>query len=345
LKILLCSVPFSPSVGGIERVSALLAERFVHGGHEVTVVTQSAGPAVPATYKVVRRPSLRRLLSLVVDCDVVLHNQISLRLAWPLLLVRRPWVVAHHSWIDIHGASRLAVAVKRGVLGRARHIAVSRAIADSLPVPSRIVPNPYADAVFTPQPDVPRERELLFVGRLVSDKGVDLLLEALSQLRQHGQTPGLSIVGDGPEAAALQAQARHLGLADQVQFSGPLHGTALARALSSHRFLVMPSVWAEPFGLVALEALACGCLPLVARTGGLPEAIGPCGLSFAPGNVADLALCLQAALADPAERERQLAKAPSHLARHRAARVAQDYLEVLADARRSDRPAPRVAGA
>jgi glycogen synthase len=86
MKILLCSVPFRPSTGGIETVSAVLAEQFHRRGHAVTLVTQTpAGEPDSEPYPIVRRPSTAQMWRLVKQADVVFHNNISLRMAWPLL--------------------------------------------------------------------------------------------------------------------------------------------------------------------------------------------------------------------------------------------------------------------
>src|SRR5882724_1149070 len=88
MNILFCSVPYRPSIGGIETVSALLAERFHHAGHGVTLVTQTAdGGGEIDDFRVVRRPSDKQLFELVRDADMVFHNNISLRFAWPQLLL------------------------------------------------------------------------------------------------------------------------------------------------------------------------------------------------------------------------------------------------------------------
>lgn len=336
MNILLCSVPFVPSLGGIETVSAVLAGQFARAGHAVTVVTQTpagpgARPDVPsaeAPYAVLRRPPAAALRAQVRAADVVLHNNISLRLAWPGLGLDRPWVVAHHTWI----APGLRGALKRSVLPLAQHVAASQALAAALPVASVVIPNPYRDDVFRPHPGMARERDVVFVGRLVSDKGVPVLLQALALLRDRGQKLSATIVGSGPEGGALQALAHRLGLAGSVRFAGALAPSALAPVLHAHRLLVVPSVWQEPFGLVVLEALACGCVPVVARSGGLPEAAGPCGRVFDPGNAGALADTLAALLQSPAARAALRAPAAAHLAQHAPARVAARYLKVLADA-------------
>ena len=330
LNILFCSVPFHPSVGGIETISALLADHFHRAGHRVVLVTRSpaAGPEREA-FEIVRRPSAARLFSLVREADVVFHNNISLRFAWPQLLLRRPWVVAHHTWIPRAGA---AARLKRAVLSGAANIAISGAIARSLPVDSTIVPNPYASDVFARDDGASRQRDLVFVGRLVSDKGVDRLVAALALLAARGVQAELTIVGDGPEAAALRRQADAAGLADHVRFEGWQAAAELVATLNRHRVLVVPSVWEEPFGVVVLEALACGCVPLVTRSGGLPDAVGDCGLVVARDDPAALADGIEALLGDAAQQEVYRARAPAHLRRHTPDRVARDYLQVLSDA-------------
>jgi glycosyltransferase involved in cell wall biosynthesis len=160
------------------------------------------------------------------------------------------------------------------------------------------VGNLYDDVVFHPLPGIPRDRELVFVGRLVSDKGVDMLLRALHILgtEKKPRRPRLTIVGEGPEMETLRALARSLGLESQVEFVGHVCGTELAGVMHRHRILVAPSVWPEPFGLVALEGVACGCFVVGSDGGGLPDAIGPCGMTFRSGCAESLARTMALAL-------------------------------------------------
>src|SRR3982751_4050601 len=101
MKILLSSYLFHPSVGGIESVSRVLAEKFAAAGNDVHVITQSAGGAVPgANYKVTRRPPIPELLSLLRRCDLFLQNNISLRSLIPALILRKPSLVVHQTWLQ-----------------------------------------------------------------------------------------------------------------------------------------------------------------------------------------------------------------------------------------------------
>jgi glycogen(starch) synthase len=336
MKILMCSVPFRPSVGGIETISALLAQQFWLQGHAVTVVTQTASLTTDTEpYTVLRRPSAWQLLQAVRNSDVVLHNQISLRLAWPLGLVHRPWVVGHHTWLPASGPGAWAGRLKRACLRWAVNVAVSDAVAADLKLPTQVIPNPYDDDLFQCLPGTQRSRELVFVGRLVSDKGVAVLLQALALLQSRGLSPQLSIIGSGPEEAALRQQVQALGLQEQVHFAGKLVGQPLVKALNTHRVAVVPSVWEEPFGLVALEAQACGCLPVVANSGGLPQAAGPAGVVFAKGDAAALADCLTSVLRRlPTHTAAQDPAAQQHLQQHQPASVARAYLAMLEQAQR-----------
>ena len=123
-----------------------------------------------------------------------------------------------------------------------------------------------------------------------------------------------------------------MALSDQVQFAGVKRGAALAEALNAHRVMVVPSLWNEPFGVVALEGMACGCVVIGSEGGGLKQAIGPAGLTFPNGDVAGLAAAIDKALRDPVVRERCRAAAPAHLALHRPATVAKRYLDVFEQA-------------
>lgn len=334
MRILLHSHLFAPSVGGVEQVAFILAGEFQRSGHEVQVCTSTPpGAGVEGSFPIVRRPSAAALRRLVRWSQLVFHNNISLQAAWPLLGCLRPWVIAHHTWIRRpQGGLGWQDRLKRSVLRFATNIAVSQAIAASLPVPSTVIENPYQEDIFRVDERQPRSRDLIFVGRLVSDKGADLLLEALARLHGRNLRPNLTVVGLGPELDKLKSQAAGSGLQGQITFAGLKVGNDLAALLNQHRILVAPSRWQEPFGIVALEAIACGCAVIGSAGGGLPEAIGPCGLTF-PNHDAPALAARLAELLESGEKIAALrAAAPTHLERHRPPVVAARYLQVFANA-------------
>jgi glycogen synthase len=323
-----------PSIGGIETVTQLLAKEWVRAGEEVVVATDvSCPPGVSQEfpYPVCYRPGPRKWISLLRWCDIYLQFNVSLKAVWPLLLIRRPLVISHHGyyWLTRDGDRDWRERLKIRISSGSTNIFVSSAIAREVNVQGVIIHNPYDDALFRTEGTTLRDTELAFVGRLVSDKGADCLLQALASLKKKGITPKLSIIGAGPERPRLEKLCSELSLCDQVYFWGARSQSEVGAILRRHRILVVPSLWAEPFGMVALEGLASGCVIIGSDQGGLPEAIGPCGLTFPNGNVEALTEKLETVLADRSAVSSLLDRAESHLTKHQPAFVASRYLEAM----------------
>ena len=99
MKILFSSYAFSPAVGGIETVSAILAAHFTQAGHEVIVVTATPGSEQNTPYAIVRQPGLRSLFRLLRSADVVFQNNIILGVLLPALMTQKPVLLVHQTWI------------------------------------------------------------------------------------------------------------------------------------------------------------------------------------------------------------------------------------------------------
>jgi glycosyltransferase involved in cell wall biosynthesis len=246
------------------------------------------------------------------------------------LIFRKPTLVVHQTWLqNTRGGVGWNNRIKHGLLRCVTNVAISKAVADGISGHSFVIGNPYDDRIFRSVRDLARDKNLVFVGRLVSDKGVDLLLQALKLLQNDNLFPDLTIVGSGPESENLQRLAAELGLDRQLTFAGQQSGTALAEILNRNRILVVPSRWAEPFGVVALEGIACGCVVVGSEKGGLGEAIGPCGLTFENGDVRALADQLKRLLNDLNLQTNLRHQAAEHLAKFQAETVAAAYLRLM----------------
>ena len=327
MKTLISSHAFAPSIGGIESVSASLAEEFSRRGHSVKIVTQSSGDNVG---NIVRHPSIGQLVDLLRWCDVFWQNNLSLRTIWPALVMRKPIVVTHQgSYCRRPAGFDFVLRTKHAVANRITGVAISQYVASFFDPQPIVIPNPFDAAVFRKTETGQRALDLIFVGRLVTEKGVDLLLHALRNLVERGSHPGLTIVGSGPEESNLRGLTSQLSLDSRVKFAGPKRGIALAKEFNRHKILIVPSLYDEPFGVVALEGIACGCVVIGSSGGGLPEAIGPCGITFPNGDAEALADKIMAMLNAPAERERYVANAPAHLARFHSDVTANSYLELF----------------
>jgi glycogen synthase len=331
VKILFSSYAFRPSVGGIETVSSILADEFVADGHEVELITETAGEdQTDAGYGVTRRPSLLQILSLLRWSDVFFQNNVSLPSLLPAITIRKPAIVVHQTWIrNARGGLRWKERLKRLALPQVKNVAISHAVAHDLEQACVINPNPYRDMLFRAVPNIARERPLVFLGRLVSDKGVDILLHALHSLREEHMAPELTIIGSGPEEQALRGLVWELGLGERVEFAGEKSGPELVSLLNEHRIMVVPSRWSEPFGVVALEGIACGCVLVGSEDGGLKEAMGPCGITFKNGDPASLAAALRHLLRNSDLERSMRAAGPAHLERFKARTVAQGYVQLM----------------
>ncbi|MDR3725923.1 MAG: glycosyltransferase family 4 protein [Terracidiphilus sp.] len=269
------------------------------------------------------------LLRLGKQADIVFQNNISLHTLIPLLMVRKPIVITHHTWLTrVDGRRGWQDHAKRLVLGLCRNVAISRAILDALPVKAQVISNPFDNLEFESDGVSEKKKDIIFMGRLVSDKGCDLLLRAAAILKTDGLTPSITIVGDGPESPVLKALAITIGVSDQVTFLGALR-EGRGKEVAQHKILAIPSKWAEPFGLVALEGIAARCAIVASSQGGLAEAVGPCGLLCPNGDINALASALRDLLIDPTLRERLVACGPEHLKRFMPNVIAQEYLTLF----------------
>jgi glycosyltransferase involved in cell wall biosynthesis len=143
------------------------------------------------------------------------------------------------------------------------------------------VPAPTVEFVRSPSSDP----LFLFCGRLDVEKGVGLLLRAFARLHAEIPSARLRIAGRGPEQENLERTAVNLGIEKSVTFLGWLSPIDIEHQLRDAWALVAPSVWAEPFGLVAVEAIVRGVPVIASSSGGLSEIVeqGVSGLLF-PNN-------------------------------------------------------------
>jgi glycosyltransferase involved in cell wall biosynthesis len=138
-----------------------------------------------------------------------------------------------------------------------------------------------------------------YVGRLVPEKGVDLLLEATAGM---GTGWRLAIVGTGPEQDHLRTLIRRLGLADQVSFEGEIPSIRMPAFYQELDALVLPSRsrpnWIEQFGRVLIEAMACGVPVIGSDCGEIPNVVGEAGLIFTEDDTQALRGCLMRLMRD-----------------------------------------------
>ena len=257
----------------------------------------------------------------------------------------------HQGWVDKHPQSHIH-GVERWITNRAERVIACSAymrehIADIYGLEEKriaVIPNGIDPSELVPVDDLdtlrarfaaPHERLVLLVGRLVYEKGFQLALEALPGLIDRVGDVRFIVAGSGTAEQELREQATRLGLDDHGSFVGWIGDDVLHSLYRIADLTVVPSIY-EPFGLVALEAMASGCPCLVADTGGLREVVpnDDVGLRFHSRDPESLGQMAERLLTDSELRDRLVAEASEHVLSFDWADVARQtgevYRELLA---------------
>jgi glycogen synthase len=371
MKVLIYGEYFLPVIGGVQTFMDLLARGLSECNRpgqpngaepiEVTVVTNTACGEMDdsrLSYRLVRKPNLRKLVRLIRESDVV-HVEgpcfLPMLIGW---MSGKPYVVEHHVYQAIcpngllfkqpsqtactghyakreYGQCLRCCAATMGRPGAYRALALSfprrwlsRSASANVMVTdhvSRRLQMPRSRTIYLGVDDVstttsvrpatknPTVIEFGYIGRLVAEKGLPLLIEAAGHLAKNKKCFRLTFVGDGPERTSLEALVDKSGLRERVRFTGNVRGSDFERTASQITAVVMPSIWEETAGLAAIERMMRGGLVIAADIGGLGEVVDGAGLKFEPGDWRSLASAMQRLIDDPS-----LANALGSAARSRA---------------------------
>jgi glycogen synthase len=256
----------------------------------------------------------------------------------------------HQGWVEDHPQSYIH-GVERWITNRSQRVIACSAymreqVADIFGVAEgriTVIPNGI-DPLDLPQPDpaemtrlrgefaAPDERLVLLIGRLVYEKGFQLALEAMPKVIAAAPGTRFLVAGSGTHEEELKRQAEELGLMEHGTFLGWIGDDVLHTLYGIADLTVVPSIY-EPFGLVALEAMASGCPCIVADTGGLREVVPheEAGLRFAARDPEALAEVAIRVLSDPELEARLIAEAKEHVLRFDWADVAAQTAAVYAE--------------
>src|SRR6266516_2600511 len=259
----------------------------------------------------------------------------------------------HQGWVNEHPQSHIH-GVERWITNRADRVItcsyyMREQVADIFGVPeSRItvIPNGIDPGDLLASADAelarlrrefaaPGERLVLLIGRLVYEKGFQIALAAMPELIARLPGTRFLVAGSGTHEDELRRQAEDLGLLEHGTFLGWIGDDVLHSLYRIADVCVVPSIY-EPFGLVALEAMASGCPCIVADTGGLREIVPGderVGLRFNGGDAEHLATMVERLLTDDDLRDRLVAEASEHVLRFDWADVARQTAAVYAGLR------------
>jgi glycogen(starch) synthase len=237
----------------------------------------------------------------------------------------------HQGWVQKPPQSQIH-ATERAMARRADRVIVCSYymrghVADVFDIDERrvaVIPNGVDPSELRPRGDLqslragfaaPQEKLILLVGRLVYEKGFQLALEALPGVIEKVGDVRFLVAGSGTHEQKLREQAEELGLSEHGTFLGWIGDDVLHSLYRIADLCVVPSIY-EPFGLVALEAMASGCPCIVADTGGLREVVPVgerVGLRFNGGDPEHLGVMIERLLVDDRLRDRLVTEASEHV--------------------------------
>jgi glycogen synthase len=330
MRLLIWTSSYGQTIGGVPVLAPLLAAALVQRGHEVTVLTDRRPERLDAmeTRDGVRihRPLFRRALA----GDATLVRKIRREVAAIKAEARAELVFIfssgygeffHHATergrpaplvVALHDCFPEASFRADAMVGRNLRAAawVTACSVAALETARHHLPalGPISSVIHCalPMPDVPPAAaggsgyRLAYLGRLVPQKGVDVLVAAVALLGGRFPSLRLAIAGEGNERPALEAQVIRLGLGSRIDFVGALAHDAVHRFLAEADVVVMPSR-AEPFGLVALEAAQMARPVVASAVQGLAEIVvhGETGLLVPPDDASALADAVATLIEDP----------------------------------------------
>ncbi len=370
MKIIIYSSVFFPSLGGIETITATLAENLTQLGHFCTVITETATEEILSFgYEVVRQPSWRRRLELVQSCDIVHSNGASMTMYPYAKLSNKPFIWTHNGyqvscvdglgWVDgkptpmtpmaslaynfrergwLYGIKEsMKLALRRYVANQVDlNVAATNWVAKRQPLKNQVVAyTPYPTNRFKNNSGFISnyEYDFIYVGRLVSEKGLPDLINAFNLLVS---TPNLEnkklvVLGSGGMKNQLEKMVDDLNLSRNVSFLGSKFGAELVEIIGKAKIGIVPSAYEEPMGGVSLELMAAGKNIIVSESGGHTECVGDAGLKFKNGDPQSLCKCMIELLTNDVLAEQQREKALDQLKLFDELELTRKYLHIYVD--------------
>jgi glycogen(starch) synthase len=369
MNILIYTADFAPSIGGVQTITAILAQGLADAkspsngrpahGNEVTVVTRTPAGTMDDSslaFRVVRFPSILQLFRLIRRADVIhISGPAILPMAFGHLL-GKPVVVEHdgyqaicpqgnylhqpggslcpghfqnRNYFECYRCQSVEMSRAKSVLNLAlmfprrwflKRIAMNVGASDHT---GRRIDLPRTQTIYhgieDPLASSPARSgaispvQFAYLGRLIPEKGVDLLLRAAAISQKSGRDFRIRIIGDGPQRGALEKLAADLSLDGRVEFLGYRTGQQLIDTLESTSVSVIPSRWDEACPLTAIEQMMRGLLIIATELGGTGEVVGDAGLKFPTNDAEALAERISWVIDNPGQ-----IRALGDAARHRA---------------------------
>lgn len=312
MRIVFTSNLYEPLLGGSVVVLDRLTRQSVAEGHEVVILTKTSGVGfqsvaefearkpIPGVVSVCRFHDFRSSVKILRTADQVIMIEMSLRWFAAIAAAGKRPVVTHHTlFMPLDGRMRIYRIIQYVASLTIPATACSRMIARQWGPHVGVLPNPYDEQIFKPSGET-RDIDFLFVGRLAGEKGIQTYLQALELLEAQRKSEGrpsarIAFAGRGPESFTIKKFVESGKIQNPI-FLDEASPEQTATLYQRSSCVVIPSIWQEPFGLISLEALACGCAIICSDQPGLRESSGNLAEYFPTGDVCALRDKLEARL-------------------------------------------------
>lgn len=288
-KIILSTYTFLPDIGGVATNTLTIAEAFIEKGYDVTIVTSTPERCeYDDQMKIVRSPSSLELFKLYIKADWILFSNLSVKLCWPVVFMKNKTALHHHS------SSAFNRLKKNGIVSSVKRLIENRVISKSIhfvnseftkkdggdffeKLPTYVTYPIVQNTIITKHiiDRYSEKKNAIFVGRLEVEKGVLHLLQHIEIIKEILKVEELTLVGGGSLLSSLQKKN-----VKGVNYLGAVDLVTVNKLMEESAYVFVPSIWQEPFGMVALEGLASGAVVISSDRGGLPEAVGDTGILF-----------------------------------------------------------------
>ena len=285
MNICIFSTVFFPSIGGQEISTQIIANEFIQLGHNVEVVTDiiTSDNLDNFSFKVLRAKSIIDKYKSFKRADIILLRNFTVREVAIAIMSGKKIIISHHITY-LHNSSylsRFLQFLKKKLSRFFINIPNSNFTSKHISGKSYVVRNLYNDKLFKKKRYL-RNKDFVFCGRIVANKGVYQLADSFKIVLKQYPNSSLTIIGDGADKNNLQQYCKKININKNVNFENFLSGEKLQSKLIEHLCMVIPSIWEEPFGIVALEGIASCDVVISSNRGGLPEAVGSCGYLIDP---------------------------------------------------------------
>jgi len=322
LRFLIYSHFYYPSIGGVERHTDNLAKLLINKEYYVTIITQIGNKDVEIKSKItiVRKPSIGLLSSLIFYHDIIHLQGFNIFVYLFAKLFRKRIVWYHHGYdlCSVGGGTSiykgffktLEPHLRRSLVGILLWLSfhISRMIAKIDKKITHIVTTYYMltgfrefvrslnwhviyyPVLFDNLNQIPLnnsnndENYILLYGRMMAGKGEDVLIKALSILKDKGIIYKAIICGPSPNKAYPSNLIKFYGLENQVAYVGPQTAEELVKLITRSSIVVVPSTYEEMFGQTAIEAMYFGKPVIACKTGGLAEVVNNFGMLIPPND-------------------------------------------------------------